>query len=373
MNKIDEVPMKLLICASEYPPYGSGIGNVIYNVIVQLRKKGVECTVCSPTGPDIRLGSKELIKKFGILGLLYFWYRVSRFFKETNDYDVVWIQNPLFLTESPFKKKCLATMHYTYFGDVKRKVNPRIYYLFASKIEKFCMKKIRNNTISCVSQQLCKEMSEIGTDFKSCKSILNGVDIEKFSTRPRGTTREDLKIGSGYVLLCVGRLAPNKFVNVVVKSMPDILKRHKNTKLLIVGDGPQKNYLMNLAKEIGTSRSTLFCGIQSNDIIQNYYAVADIVICPYSGLVLFEAMAAGKPIVAFDLEWHSEVITNLKNGILVESKNEHALAQGIIQLLDNAELKRNLGRDAQKYAIKYLDWRIISQRYFEEFDALIKD
>eukprot|EP00825_Cyclidium_porcatum_P002510 TRINITY_DN11156_c0_g1_i1.p1 TRINITY_DN11156_c0_g1~~TRINITY_DN11156_c0_g1_i1.p1 ORF type:complete len:145 (+),score=13.22 TRINITY_DN11156_c0_g1_i1:125-559(+) len=112
-EQIYEEIMKLLVCASEYPPYGSGIGNVIYNVVVQLRKMGVECTICSPTGPDIQLGNKELIKKFGILGLLYFWYQVSRFFKKKSDYDVIWIQNPLFLTESPFKKKCLATMHYT--------------------------------------------------------------------------------------------------------------------------------------------------------------------------------------------------------------------------------------------------------------------
>nr|WP_320161278.1 glycosyltransferase family 4 protein [uncultured Methanoregula sp.] len=365
--------MKLLVCASEYPPYGSGIGNVIYNVVVQLRKMGVECTICSPTGPDIQLGNKELIKKFGILGLLYFWYQVSRFFKKKSDYDVIWIQNPLFLTESPFKKKCLATMHYTYFGDVKRGVNPRIYYFIASKIEKFCLKKIQKNTISCVSQQLCKEMSEIGTDHQSCISILNGVDTDKFSTRPCGSTRRDLGIGPGHILLCVGRLASNKFVDVVVRSMPDILKQYKDTKLLIVGDGPQKKYLMDLANEIGTSQSTLFCGFQSSDIIQDYYGAADIVICPYSGLVLFEAMSAGKPIVAFDLEWHSEVITHLKNGMLVEPMNEHALAQGVIQLFDNAELTRDLGNNAHEYAIKYLDWRTISQRYFEEFDALIKN
>ena len=73
--------MKLLICASEYYPYGSGIANVAYNMVEQLKKMEIECTVCSPTG-DIKLGSSRIIERFGIIGLLYYWHQVSRYFNK---------------------------------------------------------------------------------------------------------------------------------------------------------------------------------------------------------------------------------------------------------------------------------------------------
>ncbi|MDP3012641.1 MAG: hypothetical protein Q8M92_00270, partial [Candidatus Subteraquimicrobiales bacterium] len=63
--------MKLLICASEYPlDYSAGVGNVAYNVVEQLKKKGIDCIVCSPNG-DIKLGNSRMIERFGIIGLLY--------------------------------------------------------------------------------------------------------------------------------------------------------------------------------------------------------------------------------------------------------------------------------------------------------------
>jgi glycosyltransferase involved in cell wall biosynthesis len=363
--------MKILVCTFDYPPHGSGIGNVAHNVVEQLKKKGIECVVCTPKGPDIKLGSLELIKKIGILGLLYYWYNVFELLNKRNEYDAIWLHNPLFIREFTFKKNCLVTIHYTYFGDVKRKATPRIYYWVASKIEKFCLKKIQNCTISCVSQQLCKEMYEIDPHFQHNISILNGVNIDKFTTQKNTNIREELKIESGYTLLYIGRLASNKFVDVVIRSMPEILTQHTDTKLLIVGDGPQKEYLNDLSKKIGVTQSVFFCGVQPSNKIQDYYAAADIVICPYSGLVLFEAMAAGKPIIAFDFEWHSEVITNLNNGMLVKAMDEHALAQAVIHLLIDDKLKQDLGKNARDYSVKYLDWKIITQKYFEEFNTLI--
>jgi len=58
--------MKLLVCTTEYFPHGAGIANVVYNVVEHLKEQGVECTVCSPTGPDIILGSQRLIKRPGL-------------------------------------------------------------------------------------------------------------------------------------------------------------------------------------------------------------------------------------------------------------------------------------------------------------------
>jgi 1,2-diacylglycerol 3-alpha-glucosyltransferase len=88
--------MKLLVCTTEYFPCGAGIANVVYNVVEQLKGIGAECTVCSPTSPNIKLGSRVLIQKTGIVGLLNYWQQASRYFRD-NNYDVVWLQNPFIM------------------------------------------------------------------------------------------------------------------------------------------------------------------------------------------------------------------------------------------------------------------------------------
>jgi glycogen synthase len=96
--------MRILVCTTEYPPsFSSGIGNVAYSVVEQLKNHGVEFTICSPLNADIKLGNIRVIQYFGILGLLHYWFAVSKYFKKS-DYDMVWLDNPLFLFKNPFKK-----------------------------------------------------------------------------------------------------------------------------------------------------------------------------------------------------------------------------------------------------------------------------
>ncbi len=151
--------MKLLVCTTEYFPNGAGIANVVYNIVEKLKEMGVECTVCSPTGPDIRLGSRALIQKTGIGGLLNYWQQVSRYFKD-NDYDVVWLQNPFILTRNPFKR-CLVTMHSAYYGSIAHSVgNPsfNLYKSFVAHIRRHCLIRMSPNILfTGVSQPVCEE------------------------------------------------------------------------------------------------------------------------------------------------------------------------------------------------------------------------
>ena len=94
--------MKVLVCSTEYPPYTSGIGNVAYNIVEQLKKIEVDCTVCSPYGPDINIGNGKLTEKSGIPGLLIFWNKVSKYCKK-NPYDILWLHNPLLLRNLSFQ------------------------------------------------------------------------------------------------------------------------------------------------------------------------------------------------------------------------------------------------------------------------------
>src|SRR5665647_1798295 len=137
--------MKLLVCTTEYYPHGAGIANVAYNVVKVLQTSGVNCSVCSPYGPDITLGSHYLIQKMGIIGLLYYWYRVSRYFKK-NNYDAVWLHNPFFIISNPFTN-ALVTMHSTYHGESKWQVGNSFYLRFykrlVASLERHCLLRIK--------------------------------------------------------------------------------------------------------------------------------------------------------------------------------------------------------------------------------------
>ncbi|WP_269848923.1 glycosyltransferase family 4 protein [Methanosarcina horonobensis] len=169
--------MKLLVCTTEYFPYGAGIANVVYNVVEQLKGMGIECTVCSPTGPDIKLGNQALIPKIGIGGLLNYWHQASRYFKD-NDYDVVWLQNPFILTGNPFKR-CLVTMHSTYYGSSTHGVGTfplHLYKSLVAHIERYCLTRMPPDTLfTGVGQPVCEELEEIGVVQNMITCIPNGL------------------------------------------------------------------------------------------------------------------------------------------------------------------------------------------------------
>lgn len=362
--------MKILVCSSEYPPEGSGIANVIFGIINATNKKNIEFVVCSPSGPDILLGNTQLIQKTGILGLLYFWFRVGLLLKK-DKWDIIWLHNPLpvFTISS---KSAICTYHSTYFGVSKKmhdaKFFLRCYYYIGAVIEKYCLKKLPNARFVGVSSQVCNELKERCPN-NTPLIILNGVDTKRFSTlcKDRSLIKEDLRIINNQVILYVGRLDPTKFVDSIIIGFPIILKKIPLVKLLIVGDGPQKEDLINLTKTLDISESVFFCGSQPNDVLPQYYCASDIVVCPYSGLVLFEAMASGKVIVAYDVEWHSEVITHMENGILVENLNQVEFANAVVSLLTDPTLAKKLGKKAREFTLKNLDWSIISDQYLSLF------
>jgi 1,2-diacylglycerol 3-alpha-glucosyltransferase len=367
--------MKILVCASEYYPYGSGIANVAYNLVERLKKQGIDCTVCSPTGPDIVLGSFNLIQKTGIIGLLYFWNCIA-FFLKKSDYDIIWLHNPLLIFKIPLGN-VFCTYHSTYFGISSKMHNESFlkqgYYKIGSIIEKYCLNTMSNAQFIGVSSQVCNELNKICPNKQSSILILNGVDNARFSPLNEDTKeiRENLNVKNNPIILYVGRLDTTKFVDSVILALPLIVKKVPTIKLLLVGDGPQKEDLMILTKKLGISDSVIFCGLQPNCVLPGYYHAADIVVCPYSGLVLFEAMASGKAIVAYNLEWHSEIITNMQNGILVEDLNQIDLANAVVSLLTDTTLAKGIGENAREFALKNLDWSKISDKYRSIFTEVI--
>lgn len=370
--------MKVLICVSEYYPHGSGIANVAYNVVEQLKNMGVSCTVCSPTGPDIKL---RTIEGYGRLGLIQYWSKVEKYFKRySNDYDIVWLHNPLFLKNNPFSRS-LITMHITSSGVYSRirKSNypqgRKIYKKLAAYIEKFCLSRLdlESSHFSAISLQVYDELKSLGISDEKISYIPNGVDTKMFKPLLK---KEIIKNELGLpkdksILLSVGNLTYAKNPLKLLKIYSLIERECENFTLVIAGSGELEKKVKEFSEK-QCIKNILFLGHVDYKKMHNFYACSDVYIMTsyYEGLplTLLEAISSKLPCIVSDVYSISSIVNEAKAGIVVDFDNENEAAQQIIDFL-NQDLYF-YGENARRFAIKNFDWVEIAQKYYYEFQKI---
>jgi len=197
------------------------------------------------------------------------------------------------------------------------------------------------------------------------KIIPEGVDLEKFN---RNVDSSDIneKLGNERKILFVGNLHLNKGVHFLIKSFALVKSKIDDVKLVIVGDGPLKHYLINLTKRLNLEKDIIFTGFVSDEELPKYYASCDIFasasVLEGFGLIFLEAMALGKPIVAFNLTSIPEVVGNA--GILIDEINHERFANVIIELLKNDELYKEKSELALNRA-KLFSWEKIAEQFIK--------
>lgn len=365
--------MKLLICTTEYYPHGSGIANVAYNVVEQLKKMGVDCTVCSPTGPDIKIKS---LNGYGRLGLIHYWYKVGKHFRnKADEYDAVWLHYPLFIGHIPFKK-CLITVHSTAYGFMIQKINP-IYYKLCYIIEKICLNRFNDSTIfTGVGHKVCSELNKILKN-KNIKYIPNGVNTTIF--KPSGNKdkyREQFGIPiDAIVILSVGRLVDSKMLFLMMDVFNEIQKDYTKYSLVIAGHGklfePLQEY--KLQKSIN---NVIFLGhVSIDDDLPHLYSCSDyfMISSKYEGgepvLTVAEAMASGLPCIVSNIP-NFKFIDDSNSGIIVDFSDIRTAGNNIINFLVRDNSKES--NAAREYAVMNLDWSMLSKIYLAELKTVME-
>jgi glycosyltransferase involved in cell wall biosynthesis len=186
--------------------------------------------------------------------------------------------------------------------------------------------------------------------------------------------RSTLGIGSQPMILFTGKLVPRKGVDVLLRALPQVL-REMEVKLVLAGSGNQQDY-QQLAEALGILDKLRFLGRVPDDTLRLLYSSCDLFVLPSRleglGIVILEAMAAGKPIVATNVGGIPEIIESGQNGILVEAGEEGKLAGAIVKVLSDNPLARAMGENNKKKVRECFSWGVAAQKTERVYNELIK-
>jgi len=184
--------------------------------------------------------------------------------------------------------------------------------------------------------------------------IHNGVSRDKICVSPR------VQAGSSKVVLSVGYLIERKGHEFVLKALARLQSKHPDVQYIIVGTGPCKNKLQNLAASLGLHDRVHFKGFVPNDQLPSIYGSCDVFALPSwdeaFGVVYLEAMANGKPVIGCQGEGIEDFVEHGKTGLLVKSRDVDSLVEALDFLLSHPEEARAMGERARKLVLENYTW-----------------
>ena len=168
------------------------------------------------------------------------------------------------------------------------------------------------------------------------------------------------------LVLCVGRLVPQKGIEHLIHAVPSISWRHPEARFIIVGEGWLKGHLEYLARTTGQGWKIRFTGFIPDSEVIALMTSADVLVIPsiYEpfGIVALEGMAAGVPIVASQVGGLAEVVEHDRTGILVYSRNPESVAWGVDRILSDPGHAHWLTENAREMIQKTYSWEAIAKK-----------
>ena len=201
------------------------------------------------------------------------------------------------------------------------------------------------------------------------KIIPNGIDVDHFSQK--AAPWPEYQDGKTNILF-VGRLERRKGLRYLLEAFSRLKWDLPNIRLLVVGPGnpDQESYRVLSSRNL---QDVVFLGKVPYEDLPRYYASADIFCSPATGaesfgIVLLEAMAAGKPVVASSIEGFRGLVRDGEDGLLFPRKDSEALANALELLVRQPELRRQLGGNGRLASQKYR-WEVVAGQVEEYYES----
>tara|TARA_Y100001956_G_scaffold82587_1_gene104140 strand:+ start:1016 stop:2173 length:1158 start_codon:yes stop_codon:yes gene_type:complete len=216
-------------------------------------------------------------------------------------------------------------------------------------------------TIIAVSQQVADYLQGFSETRGKVHVLPNGVNTDKFQCASGKHTPN-----GGTTIGFVGTLKPWHGVDHLLEAFALLLNMHPKCHLLIVGDGPERQNLEQLAHQLNIAQSVTFTGAVAPDCIPDYYQRMDIAVAPYpeqssfyfSPLKIYEYMAAGLPTVSSNMGQIGQILSHGETGLLYDAQHPETLVFSLSYLVHNPSIGQRLGKNARLEAESKHSWTL---------------
>ena len=342
-----------------------------------LGRSGHEVQVLAPHSPSRDFEDADLLVPFGRsiplpsggstarVTLSWWLYPKVRALLKKEQFDIIHLHEPMVpilpLCVLEFSKSVnVATFHASYSRQ-------HLYRTFRPIIKRWQKRLHGSIAVSPAARRY------VNNTFPGEYEIIpNGIDYKHFSSNVVPLPQyQDGKLN----ILFVGRLEKRKGLRYLLEAYSKLKWELPDIRLIVVGPGnPDKESYRILSSH--ALRDVEFVGRVSYDELPRYYATADIFCSPATGaesfgIVLLEAMSAGKPVVASDIEGFRGILTDGEQGLLVPKKDTDALASALGRLARDPELRSKLGGQGSRSAEGYR-WEVVAGLVEEYYNRCIQ-
>jgi glycosyltransferase involved in cell wall biosynthesis len=407
--------MRILLVSETYPPSVNGAAYFTQRLGQALQRRGNEVFVMTPSDSFHSVTSTDsagvTVFRLRSIPILVYPLRITPAFLSGRLVrrmtgilapDIIHIQNHLFLGRSAFAAAraqgipVIGTNHFipetlTVHCPLPALVSPWLTGLlwkhFASLYDQLDLVTAPTRTAA--------ELTRAAGLRRPVLTISNGIELERFKPDNDGRyLRDRYRIPDRPVLLFVGRLDPEKRVDVILRALPLIL-RQCDVHVVLAGTGTLRAKLERLARKLGVASHVTFTGFVPDEDLPSLYRIASVFVmagnAELQSIATMEAMASGLPIVAVDAQALPELVHHGENGLLCPEDRCDRLAVGAASLLRDEQLRRrfaerslqliqahDLGHVAMQFECLYervLSWRAADQEVArrEEFSYQIQE
>lgn len=401
--------MKVLMLSWEYTPHiVGGLGAHVVDIVPQLVSHGVEIHLVVPKlgggefteplplpdGTHATNGSRVYrVDPSGMQGDFFTntWHDniqvesfCSQLIRSEGGFDLIhdhdWLSG--FATvalKNNFRLPLLSTIHATemgrnkgqLYGEMQRSIHMAEWWLTFDSWR----------IIACSQYMSWEVQTYFGAPPEKITVIPNGVDATRFD-HLRGLDLSAFRAGYARpdqpIVYYVGRMVPQKGLQVIVEAAPYVLREWPGVKFVLAGGG--SGYVSELsakARELGVADNIIFTGRVPDEVRDGLFMVANAAVFPsiYEpfGIVALEAMAAGTPVIVSDVGGLSEVVDLHETGIKVYPDDPQSLAWGILHTLKHPDWAQARARNAERVVREEFNWDLIAKKTIDVYDRVVSE
>lgn len=384
---------KSLLITLEFPPIQGGVSNYYYNLFNNFPSNDIVILTNSEKKLFSKTQYKIYYKKFISTSKLIwpkwiFLFFIAKKIMKNENIELIHVGHILPVgTVALIIKKCFGIPYLVYTHGMD------IIYSQYSKRKKRLLKLILKNAnyIIANSQFTKEELIKLGASDKKitivypCPNLIpEDIDLKEQQKILNQYNLKDKKI-----ILTVSRLVKRKGHDMVIRSLKNVLKAVPNTIYIIIGDGPYRQKLQDLTKDLNLQNNVIFLGDKNIFLnkkdeleLQTFYQNCQIFIMPARevkeiisnrtrreaesfGSVFLEANLFEKPVIGGKSGGQPDAIEDGVSGLLVDPESENKISESIIRLLTDRELAAKLGKQGRQRAIEKFNWANEAKKIIE--------